>query len=105
MVRVELEKSTLSVLLAGLYIHYSGIDPIAVPQFLWLEIADKLIPYLEKWDYDKLSLEEWLQYNLLIIPKELVDDVDELKKNDWYFERENGNIVLIVTANMEGVDT
>lgn len=101
---LELELSTLSVLIAGLYCHYSSVDPMAIPESLYIEIAEKLVPYLENWNYEKISFEQWLQYNLLIMPKIMVEDeLEELKKNEFYIERDNGNIMLIVSADMDGV--
>lgn len=100
-VTVSLEVATLATLLSGLYSVYATVDPRAIPVSLYLEIAEKLIPYLENWDYEKLSFEDWVKYNLLIVPRALIeDDIDEFKENELYFERDNGNVVLVVTAEM-----
>ena len=100
-VPVQLEVSTIATLVAGLYCVYTGTDSMAIPTSLFIEIAEKLVPYLGNWDYSKISFEDWVHYNLLIVPKIMVEDeLDELKKSDWYFERDNGNIILVVTAEM-----
>ena len=104
LIDVKMELSTFAVFIAGLYCHYSMVDPVAIPESLYIEIAEKLLPYLKKWNYDKITLEQWLKYNLLIIPKVLVEgEIDDFKKNDLYFERDNGNVMLIVTADMSEV--
>ena len=101
---IKLEVGTIAVLLSGLYCTYASIDPMAVPSSLYIEIAEKLVPYFEKWDFEKLSFESWVKYNLLIIPKVMIEDeIEEFKDNEIYFERENGNVILVVTANMNGV--
>ena len=100
-VPIRLEVSTIATLVAGLYCMYTGTDSMAIPTSLYIEIAEKLIPYLENWDYSKMTFEDWIKYNLLIVPKMLIEDnLDEFKKNEWYFERDNGNIMLVVTAEM-----
>lgn len=103
-VQVTMELGTFSTLVAGLYCTYSVVNPVAIPEYLWIEIAQKLSEYLGSWDYDKISLEDFIKYNLLIVPLELVaDELDEYKKNDLYFERENGNAVLVITANLSEI--
>lgn len=100
-VSIDIQVGTLATLLSGLYCVYSSTDPMAVPTSLYIELAEKLIPYLADWDYDKLSFEDWVKYNLLIIPKVMVEsELDDLKENELYFERVTGNIVLVVTAEM-----
>lgn len=98
---MTLEVGTIATLISGLYCTYCSVDPIAIPTSVYIELAEKLIPYLETWDYDKMGFEDWVKYNLLIIPQVMVmDELDELKENDIYFERENGNVILVVTAEM-----
>jgi len=94
-VTVELELGTFATLIAGMYCTYSAVNPMAIPEYLWLEVATKVAPYLK----DIESFEEWIKYNLLIIPKDLCseEDIETYKKNTEYFERENGNAILIVT--------
>ena len=100
-VELKIEVGTLAILISGLYCVYSAIDPLAVPSSLYIELAEKIVPYLEEWDFEKLSFEDWIKYNLLIIPKVLIEDeIEEYKKNQIYFERENGNVILVVTAEM-----
>jgi len=94
-VTVELELGTFATLIAGMYCTYSAVNPMAIPEYLWLEVATKVTPYLK----DIESFEDWIKYNLLIIPKDLCseEDIESYKKNTEYFERENGNAILIVT--------
>lgn len=99
LVGIKIEVSTLATLIAGLYCTMASVDPMAIPSSIYIELAEKLVPYLEEWDYDELTFEQWIGANLLIIPKVLCseDDIKELKKNTVYLERENGNAILIVT--------
>lgn len=99
LVGIKIEVSTLATLIAGLYCTMASVDPMAIPSSIYIELAEKLVPYLEEWDYDELTFEQWVGANLLIIPKVLCseDDIEELKKNTVYLERENGNAILIVT--------
>ena len=99
LVGIKIEVSTLATLIAGLYCTMASVDPMAIPSSIYIELAEKLVPYLEEWDYDNLTFEQWVGANSLIIPKVLCseDDIEELKKNTVYLERENGNAILIVT--------
>ena len=101
--KIELDESTIAVLLAGLYTVNTGVNPIAIPESLWLDIVKILSPYLETWDYKKMSFEEFVRQNLLIIPKQLCteEDIDYYKQNTVYFEYPNGNVILVVTFNIE----
>ena len=102
MVKLELNLTTLSVLIAGMYCTYNNIDSIAIPESIYLEIAEKLTPYLDDWDYEKISFEEWIRTCLLILPRVLLDDdmVEEMKQNGIYWERNNGNIVLSISMDV-----
>lgn len=100
-VDVKIEVGTLATLLSGLYSFYSTVNPSAIPTSLYIELVEKLVPYLPTWDYDRMSFEEWVKYNLLIIPYPLIEDeIDEYRENELYFERQCGNVVLVVTAEM-----
>lgn len=101
--KIELDESTIAVLLAGLYTVNTGVNPIAIPESLWLDIVKILSPYLETWDYKKMSFEEFVRQNLLIVPKQLCteEDIDYYKQNTVYFEYPNGNVVLVVTFNID----
>ena len=101
--RIELEEPTLAVLLAGLYTVNTGINPIAIPESLWLDVVKILSPYLESWDYKKISFEEFVRQNLLIIPKELCseEDIAYYKDNTVYYEYPNGRVILVVTFNID----
>lgn len=99
---VFLTTETLAVLIAGLYATFSDLNPVAVPQSLWLEIAEKLEPYLDEWDYEKLSFEDWVKYNLFIYPTQALDEETllELMESTIYFERVNGNVLLSISMEM-----
>lgn len=101
-VDLKIEVGTLATLIAGLYCTYSSVDPVAIPTSVFIELAEKIQPYLEKWDYSTLSFEEWVKFNLIIMPQVLFseEELDDLKKNQIYFERENGNMILVVSAEM-----
>ena len=100
---VYLQTETLAVLIAGLYSTYGDVNPMAIPQSLWLEIAEKLEPYLDEWDYETLSFEDWIKYNLFIYPTIALDDetLDDIKKSTIFFERINGIVLLSVSMDME----
>lgn len=101
-VSLEIEVGTLATLLVGLYCTASFVDPMAIPTSIYIELCEKLVPYLTEWDYEKMTFEHWVQHCLLIIPKAMCSDEDikEFQDNDIYFERANGNAILIVTAEM-----
>ena len=98
-VNIKIEIATLSTLIAGIYCTVSQIDPMAVPTSVYIELAEKIAPYLEDWDYDKISFEQWIETSLLIVPKVMCsdEDIEEFKQNTVYLERENGNAILVVT--------
>ena len=102
LIDIKIEVPTLASLIAGLYCLNASVDPVAIPVSLYLELAEKLLPYLETWDYSKISFEDWLRTSLLIAPKIVFgeEDLKEFQSNEIYFERENGNVILICTAGM-----
>jgi len=104
MVKIDLHLTTLTVLIAGLYCMYSGTNSMAVPESVYYEIAEKLEPYLEDWDYERISFEDWIRDCLLILPRVMLDDdtVNEMITDGLYWERENGSIILSIS--MSGLD-
>ena len=102
LVPVTLSVSTLSILIAGLYSVFTDVNPMAIPESLYLEIAEKLVPYLDEWDYGKLSFEDWVKYNLFIYPTQALDEETllELMESTIYFERVNGNVLLSISMEM-----
>ena len=101
-VNLEITVTTLSILLAGLYVAYTYVDINAIPSSLFIEVAEKLVPYLEQWDYSKISFEDWIRTNLIIAPREMFtqSELDELSRTSIYFERELGNATLIVSGDI-----
>lgn len=97
---VELNIVSLGTLIAGMYTTFSEVSLFAIPTELFFEIADALIPFLQKWDYTKLSLEDWIKEDLLIYPREMFSEVGykEMQSNDIFLERRYGNVTLIATA-------
>lgn len=102
MINVKLGIGTFATLLAGLYCTHSGIDVLAVPTSLYIELVEQLTPYLKVWDYEKISFEDWVKYNLIIAPKEMFEDseLEDCKNNAIYIERKIGNVVLVATADV-----
>ena len=100
---IEISIGTLSSLIAGLYCTCNAVDPIAIPTSIYIEIAEKLVPFLKEWDYSLTSFEEWVDSSLLIIPKVMCsdDDIEEFKQNTVYFERTNGNMIMVVTFRID----
>ena len=102
-VPIEIEIGTLSILIAGLYTGHTGVNIHAIPSSLYIEVAEKVSEYLSSWDYNKISFEDWIRYNLIIAPKELFNEVElnEYQGDDIYIERRIGNATLIATARIE----
>ena len=102
-VDVKIEVGTLAVLVSGLYISNTGIGMEAIPTSMFIELAEKLAEHLPNWDYDVLTLEDWIFNNLIIAPKVLFSD-EELEHykdhNHLFIERKLGNVELVATAVM-----
>ena len=106
MVKIELETSTLAVLIAGMYCAYNEVNSIAIPESIWLGVAEKLEFFVPNWDYEKLSFEDWVKNCLLIYPKVLVDeeDIEYYKENSLYWEVPNGNMILMISMNISDIN-
>lgn len=108
MVRIELGLDTLSVLIAGLYCTESGIDSRAVPQSVWLSIAEKLEYFIDNglWNFDKISFEDWIRTSLTILPKELLseENLEEIQSIPLYWEVMNGNVVLCISMDIRNIN-
>lgn len=106
MVKVDLKTNTLAVLVAGLYSTVHEVEPIAIPESIWIGVAEKLEYFMDGWNYDKISFEDWINYSLLIIPKAMMseEDIKYLQENTLYWEVPNGNAVLIVSMDVTGVN-
>ena len=104
-ISIKIEVGTLAVLISGMYISSSGVPIEAIPASLFIEIAEQLVEHLPKWDYDKISLEEWVANCLIIAPKVMFSEDEILsyqKMNLFFIERKNGNATLIATALGDG---
>ena len=101
-ISLTIKVGTLSILLGGLYTSYTGVDVRAIPESVYIELAEKLVPYLEKWDYDKISFEEWIRTSLIIAPKDMFNETElnEYQRAEIYFERKLGNMIMIICGEM-----
>lgn len=102
MVLVNLDVNTLSVLVAGLYCSEHEVNSLAIPQSVWLSIAEKLEYFLPSWNYEVISFEEWISTCLMILPKPMLtsSDIKELQGSTLYWEAHNGNVILVVSMDI-----
>ena len=100
---VRLDTTTLAVLVAGLYCTNHQVDTLAVPQSVWMSIAEKLEYFLPMWDYNKITFEEWINTHLLILPKPMIseEELKELQETTLYHEMPNGNVILVVSMDIK----
>ena len=103
---VELETSTLSVLIAGLYCTFHEVDSLAIPESIYLYVAEQLEYFLPNWNYGIISFEDWVKNCLTILPKVMLDeeDIKYLQENTLYTEMMNGNAQLIVSMDIRGIN-
>lgn len=101
MVWINLGESSLASLIAGLYTLYAVVDVNAIPPQLFVEIAGEVAKYLDEWDYDALSFEDWIKYNLMIFPKDVFtsDEIEAYKECNLFIERDYGNVTLIACSD------
>ena len=108
MVLVELETSTLAVLVAGMYCTNNQVDSMAIPQSVWLSIAEKLEYFLGNnlWDFKKISFEDWVATCLFIFPKTLLEEevLKEMMGNTFYWEVANGNLILSISMDIREIN-
>ena len=104
MVMVELKTETLAVLISGLYCTSHSVNPMAIPESLWMDIAGKLEYFIsnELWDFSKVSFEDFVTQNIFVYPTEMLDveTMEELTTNSLYWETDNGNVTLSVSLNI-----
>lgn len=105
MIRIGLNLSTLSILIAGLYCTTHETNAMAVSESIWLEIAEKLEEFLPIWDYSRLSFEDWVDHNLMILPIVLFtnEELEELYKESLCWTRWNGNVELLISMDMSHI--
>jgi len=106
MVKVDLKTNTLAVLVAGLYSAVHEVEPIAIPESVWLSVAERLEYFLPDWNYDRISFEDWINNCLTILPKVMLseEELNYLENRTLYSEVPNGNAVLIVSMDVTGVN-
>ena len=104
--KVDLETTTLAVLISGLYCVNHNVDAIAIPESIWLAIAEKLEHFAPNWDFNVISFEKWVDTCLFICPKILLDEdtTKELQETTLYWEADNGNIVLVVSMDIREIN-
>ena len=104
MVKIEVETSTLAVLIAGLYSTRYNVNAMAIPESVYLSIAERLEYFIGNglWDFTRISFEQWVDTCLLIYPKVMIDDADlkEMQKTTLYWEVPNGNAILVVSMDI-----
>ena len=102
MVKLELDKTTIAVLISGLYCVSHEVNAIAIPESVWLEIAEKLEFFLSNWDYSIISFEDWVNTCLTIYPKAMLsdEDIEYLQNNTLYWEKMNGNAILSISMDI-----
>ena len=101
-VNLRIEETTLAIIIAGLYSAYASVNVYAVPYDVYLVVAKELTPYLENWNYELITFEQWVEHNLLIYPKQAFteNELTSAKDNDIYLEYPAGNVILIITASV-----
>lgn len=106
MVKVELQTSTLAVLIAGMYCTSHEVNSLAIPESIWLNIAERLEFFIPNWNYDVISFEDWVNNFLTIYPKEMLSDEDikYMQENTLYSELPNGNVVLVVSMDVKPIN-
>ena len=106
MILIDLNTDTLAVLTAGLYCTYNEVNSIAIPESVFLSIAEKLEYFLTLWDYDVISFEDWIKNCLLIYPKEMFaeEEIQQLQKNTLYWEYPNGNVILFISMDISVIN-
>ena len=106
--KLELHKTTVAVLISGLYCVSHNVEAIAIPESIWLNIAEKLEYFIENelWDFNVISFEEWVNTCLLILPKPMVDDDDikYMKEHTLYWEETLGNMIYVISMDIENIN-
>lgn len=102
---VRLNNGSLVAIVRSLYCTLHDVNPIAIPPMIFMGLLDRVDLDISNWDYDNQSLEDWIESDLLILPKPMLsdDELSELMTNDIYYEEPNGNILLVITANVKGI--
>lgn len=105
---VELNTNTLAVLVGGLYCTHNDVSAMAIPESLWLSIAEKLTYFIENglWDFSKLSFEEFVQHDIFIYPTEALDGetLKDMMEIPLYWETSNGNVNLSVSLDIREIN-
>ncbi|MBP5421694.1 MAG: hypothetical protein J6Y78_04530 [Paludibacteraceae bacterium] len=108
MVMVDLSIDTIAVLVSGLYCVANDVDALAIPQSVWIAVAEKLEYFLsnELWDFEVIGFEEWVRTGLSILPKVLLtdEDIELMKKSCIYWEYPNGNMILVISMDISSIN-
>ena len=106
MVMIDLETSTLAMLVSGLYCTNTNTDPRAIPPEVWIQVVNKLEYFLPMWDYTKITFEQWIETGLFIFPKSMLDEdtLEEMMTDGSYWEYQNGNVVLAINMDIRSIN-
>ena len=96
-IRIEISVGSLASLIAGWYFMYTNTDVHAVPSEVFIELAKRLVPFI-----DKIEIESWIKDSLMIAPLIMFseEEINEVSGYDIYFEYPNGNVILIVCGEV-----
>lgn len=101
--KVELEDRSLAYVISAIYLYVNNIDMYAIPSELFIIVAEELSKYIDDWDYNAKSIEDWIREDLIIYPQELMDFYfakDDYKDNPICIEYNNGSVVIVATAGV-----
>lgn len=100
--KVELEDRSLAYVISAIYLYANNIDMYAIPSELFIIVAEELSKYIDDWDYNVKSIEDWIKEDLMIYPQDLMDLYygTDYKDNPIYIEYNNGAVVIIATAGV-----
>ena len=106
MATIQLNTTTLAVLISGLYCTDNNVDSRAIPLQVWLDIAEKLEYFLPYWNFNEISFEDWVNKHLSILPKILLtdEDIEDMIQSTMYWEHPNGNMVLSISMDIRPIN-
>ena len=96
-IRIEISVGSLASLIAGWYFMYNNVDVHAVPSEVFIELAKRLVPFI-----DKIEIESWIKDSLMIAPMVMFneEEINEVSGYDIFFEYPNGNVILVVCGEV-----
>ena len=96
-ISINISVGSLASLIAGWYFLYNNVDIQAIPSEVFIELAKRLVPFI-----DKIKIEDWIKESLMIAPMVMFneEEINEVSGYDIYFEYPNGSIILIVCGEV-----